>query len=802
MRVPLSWLRDFVDIDLPAGEIASRLSLSGLETTVTKFGNRIDGIKTVKVLSLTRHPSRERLNICAVTDGAYQFQVVTAADNITPGDIVIFAPAGTKLPGGQIFEAEFAGVKSQGVLCSLQDLGVEDSSEGLLVLDQDIPPGADANQVLSLGEDILEVEITPNRGDCLSIKGVAREICAVFGLKKKPRPVESLTFQEVFPVEVHTDRCYRYMVVAVKNINIKPSPLHIRLRLIKAGLKPINNIVDITNYLMFQEGQPMHAFDLDKLEGGIVVRHAGEGEKILTLDGVERQLTPQDIVIADRKGPVAVAGVIGGEGTKVTNLTRNVLIEVGVFDPVSVRKTARRLGVSTDSSYRFERGVDITACPEVKDRALSMVSALAGGEVTAGNDIYPVKYQPKRVILTVDKLEKVLGHRIEADEAAGILNSLDISASPCKDRVEVDVPAHRSNDIHRDIDLVEEIARIKGYDSFEPSFPRLSVSAFRLDREYEFFSKTRSFMINSGFTEVLNYTFTSEDFYNNIRQQPPPIRIQNYILKTQSVMRDTVLSGLFSTLEENLRFGQRNLAVFEMSSVFFEEYEEIRLGILATGKLIDGYTYGDPGAKKQFSTTREWDFLMFKGVVEAYLQSIGVRYTIKPSSKPYMHPYQSADLIVADRLAGYVGKLHPQVARSFDYPDDVYVAELLLKYVPRSLEESHMKDGYLLTWYIQRDMPVFREAPKFPPVKRDLAFVVDADVPAGEFERDLLSSHPLVWKVKLFDVYHISAEKKSLAYSVEFVSREKSLSDEEVNLAVDEILARLKLKYSDLTLRS
>lgn len=800
MRVPLSWLRDFVDIDVPAGEIASRLSLSGLETTVTRFGTRIEGIKTVKVLSFTRHPSRERLNICTVTDGAGQFQVVTAASNINPGDIVVLAPAGTELPGRQISEAEFAGVKSQGMLCSLQDLGVEDGSDGLFVLDQDTPVGADANQVLSLGEDILEVEITPNRGDCLSIKGVAREICAVFGLKKKSRLVENLTFQEVFPVEVQADRCYRYMAVAVKNITIKPSPLHVRLRLIKAGLKPINNIVDITNYLMIQEGQPMHAFDLDKLEGSIVVRYAGDGEKILTLDGVERQLTPQDIVIADRRGPVAVAGVIGGEWTKVTGSTKNVLIEIGVFDPVSVRKTARRLGVSTDSSYRFERGVDITACSEVRDRALSMVSALAGGEVVAGNDIYPVKYQPKKVILTVDKLEKVLGHRIEADEVAGILNSLEIPASPSQDRVEADIPAHRSNDIYRDIDLVEEIARIKGYDSFEPSFPRLSVGAFRPDREYEFFSRTRSFMINSGFTEILSYTFTSEDFYDSIGQQPPSIRVQNYILKTQSVMRDTILPGLFSTLEENLRFGQKNLAVFEISSVFFENHEEIRLGILATGKLIDGYSYSD--SRKQFSTTREWDFLMFKGVVESYLDYIGVRYMLKPSSKPYMHPYQSADLIVSDRLAGYVGKLHPQVARSFDYPDDVYVAELMLKYVPRSLDENYMKDGYLLTWYIQRDLPVFREAPKFPPVKRDLAFVVDADIPAGEFERDLLSSHPLVWKVKLFDVYHISAEKKSLAYSVEFLSREKSLSDEEVNLAVDEILARLKLKYIDLSLRS
>lgn len=800
MRVPSSWLREFIHVDIPAGEIASKLSLSGLETTVVRFGDRIDGIKTVKVISTSKHPSREKLTICQVTDGFSQFQVVTADEHVKTGDVVIFAPVGTKLPTKEISEVEFAGVRSQGMLCSLEDLGLEDKSEGLFILDVDTPVGLDANQLLFLGEEILEIETTPNRGDCLSVKGVAREVRAVFGLDKNIFSEAKIGFPQLYPVEVQTDNCYRYIALVIKNVSVKTSPLSLRLKLIKAGISPINNVVDITNYLMLQEGQPMHAFDLDRLEGGIVVRQAKPGEKIKTLDGVERCLTTDDIVIADSDKPVAIAGVIGGDDTKITDSTKNILIEIAVFNPVSVRKTAKRLGISTDSSYRFERGVDITACDDVKDKASYMITSLCGGNMVAGNDVYPVRYTPKKVFLTSGKMEKVLGQKVELEEAAKILHLLDIPSSISEDKIEAEIPAHRSNDLYRDIDLVEEVARIKGYDSFEPSYPRLSLQGFKPDRENVFFSKTREFFINNGFTEVLNYTFTSEEFYRNIGKDLPSIKIENYILKTQSVMRDTVLAGLFATLDENLRFGQKNLAIFEISSVFFEEQEEIRLGFLATGKVVDGYNFND--GKKQFSTSKAWDFLTFKGVVESYFKSIGIDYRLEKPSDAYMHPYQSADLYVAGRKVGYFGKLHPQVAQRFEYQQDVYVAELCLKYVPRKIDEGCLKEGYILTYHLGKKTPVFSEIPKFPPVKRDLAFVVDTEVAAGEFETDLLHSHSLVWKVKLFDVYHVSVEKKSLAYSVEFLSKEKNLSDEEVNLAVDEILARLKLKYKDLSLRS
>lgn len=801
MRVPLSWLREFVDIDLQANELAKRLNLSGLETNVVKFCQKIDGLKTVKVLSIKRHPNRDKLNVCQIGDGYSNYQVITAADNIKEGDIVIYAPVGTKLFDRFIGNIEFDGVRSEGMLISLQDLGIEDKSEGLFVLDSDTPLGADANEILSLDEDILEIEITPNRGDCLSVKGVAREVAAIFGCKRIEKSVDILNFPNVYPVEVLTDRCFRYAAVVISDVNITQSPAKVRLRLLKAGISPINSVVDITNYIMIQEGQPLHAFDLDKIDGKVVVRNAKSGEKIVTLDGVERELSIDDIVIADSSKPLAIAGIIGGEYSKITQSTRNILLEIAVFDPVSVRKSSKRLNISTESSYRFERGVDITAISSIKDITVKMITS-SGGSVVSGNDIYLKPYSPKKVYLSVEKIQKVLGSYVSIQEATSILNSLDIPSISKIDTatIESDIPAHRSMDIMRDIDLIEEIARIKGYDSFEPSYPNLSLISFKPNKEIEFFDRTRNFFLNSGFTEVLNYTFTGEEFYDNLSLEVPHIRINNYILKSQSIMRDTVLTGLFSTLEENIRFGYKNLSIFELSSTFFEYHEEIRVGFLATGKMLDGYSFND--GRRSFNTSKDWDFLKFKGVVDRYFKSIGIDYYIGLPSQPYMHPYQSADLLVDEKIVGYFGKLHPKVAQKFEYPLDIYVAEIKLKYVPRDIEESYQKEGYILTYYMNKKPYLFKEISKFPPVKRDLAFVVLADVLEGRFEADLLSSHHLIWKVKLFDVYYISTDKKSLAYSVEFLSYERSLSDQEINDAVEEILRRLKLKYEHLELRS
>lgn len=801
MKVPYSWIKEFLDIRLTPEEVAERLNLIGLETNLSKFGKYIPGLRTVKVLSINKHPQKHNLNVCRVFDGKDVFQVVTAANNIDESDVVIYANRGTELPGGVIEEVFFGDVKSEGMLISLEDIGIEEESEGVFLLDRDTDVGIDGSGILGLGEDIFEVEITPNRGDCLSVRGIVREISAAFGIPRKEPGINLNIGGYNLELEVKTDKCYRYMATVIKGINIGQSPLDIRLKLIKSGLSPINNIVDITNYLLVQEGQPLHAFDLDKIEGSLIVREAFEGEKILTLDGIERTLSEGDIVIADQVKPLAIAGVIGGENSKITEDTKNILLEVAVFDPVSIRRTSKRLGIATDSSYRFERGVDISWSEKVRDKAVYTVLSSAGGQIVGSKDIYKRVYQPKEIILSFDKLEKILGLTVDQKECLDILNSLDISSSLEDGKIKSIVPAHRYLDISRDVDIVEEIARIKGYDTFEPTFPKLSVQAFEVQKEFDFFRKTRDFMLNNGFTEVVNYTFTSPQFYHKTGLTVPPISIENYILKSQSVMRDTVVAGLIETLRENLRFGQKNLSIFEVSSCFFENHEEVRLGLLSTGRMVDGYRYNDRFTS--FSTIKEWDFLSFKGVVESFLASFGLtNYELSSTQIPYLHPYISCSINMKGKTVGYLGKIHPKISEEFEVLPDVFIGELYLKYVPRDLKEDFLKEGYLYTYHINKKEPSYVELPKFPPVKRDIAFVLPANVREGDFEKDLRSSSSYISKIKLFDIYHLSEDRKSIAYSVEFISYERSFSDEEINRIVDEILHKLKLKYVDLTLRS
>ncbi|MEZ0322788.1 MAG: phenylalanine--tRNA ligase subunit beta [Hydrogenothermaceae bacterium] len=801
MRVPISWLKDFIDINTTPEDVANRLNLSGLETTITKFGYYIEGLITVEIKDVQKHPQREKLNICKVYDGTELYQVVTADQSVKVGDKVILAKVGTKLPSKDINLVEFAGVKSEGMLISLEDLGLEEKSDTLFILDEDTSLGVDGSELLGLGEEIFEIEITPNRGDCLSVLGVAREVSAIFGFKKKDNiPTLNLLEKDV-TIEVLTDDCYRYCGVVIKDVKVKKSPLNIRLKLIKAGLSPINNIVDITNYLLIQEGQPLHAFDLDKIEGRLTVRKAEDGERVITLDSVERVLSKDDVVIADDAKVLALAGVIGGNNSKITDETQNILLEVAVFDPISVRKTSKRLGISTDSSYRFERGIDIERVPIVRDKAVDMILSLAGGKVEGFKDLYIKPYKPSKIILSLQKIEKVLGEKLDSKECEGILNSLDIPTTLVDGALESVVPAHRYLDISRDIDLIEEIARIKGYDSFEPSYPKLSTQSFTLQREFDFFRKTREYFLSNGFTEVVNYTFTSEEFYQKLNLPVPTIKIENYILKSQSVMRDTVFAGLIETVRENLRFGRKDLSIFEISSTFFKDHEEIKVGILASGKLINGYNYTDREIK--FSTTKEWDILTFKGVIENYLRSLGLfNFKITKSDKSYLHPYLSFNIEIDGKVVGYVGKLHPKTADQFEIHSNCYISELKLKYVPRILGESSLKDGYIYSCYINKLNPVYRDIPKYPPVKRDIAFVVNVDVKEGEFEEDLKLASEYIYRLRLFDVYRLSEDKKSLAYSVEFISPHRSLSDEEVNSLVDEILDKLKLKYNELTLRS
>jgi phenylalanyl-tRNA synthetase beta chain len=803
MRVPYSWIKEFIDIDASAEEVVEKLNETGIEAVCEKWGQYIPNIITVKILSVEKHPERDKLFLCKATDGSREYQIITGADNVKENAVVVLAKEGAVIKGIEIKRRNFGSLESEGMFLSLEELGLTESSDGILLLPEDTPIGEDANKILGLGEDsIIEIEITPNRGDALSVRGLAREIGAIFGVKRKEHyPVVSIEELEIPKIQVVSDKCYRYRGIIIKDVKIKPSPWDIQLKLIKSGQNPINNVVDITNYILLQEGQPLHAFDLDKIEGSVYVRHAKEGEKIKTLDGEERTLKEGDLVIADDKKVIALAGIIGGDNTKVEDNTKNILLEAAVFDNIQVRKTAKRLAISTDSSYRFERGVDIQNLPNAQDKALELIVKTAGGRAVGDTDIYPTPYIPKEIKLREKTVKRVLGVFIPKEEAKEILNRLEIPTEITGEGTVSKIPAFRALDLEREIDLVEEVGRLKGLNSFPESFPKVSTQNFKKSEEFLFEVRTRDFFKSNGLDEVVTYTFVGEEIFQTLGIPVPNIKIYNYLVKTQSVMRDNLAVSLIGVLQENLRHQIKDLSVFEISSAFFDNHEEIRAGILATGRFIKGFSYTQ--GKKSFSTTQEWDFLKIKGVINSYLISIGMEnIQYKPSDKPYLNPYESADIYINNQYVGYVGKIHPEKADKLEIPKNTWLGELKLRYVPRKIDEENLKEGYLFTLYINRKIPVYKELPKFPAVKRDLAFEVDAQLEVNKLLKALKDSSELIYNVELFDIYFLDNRKKSVAVAVEFRAEDRSLSDEEINAEVEAILEKLKKEIPDLQLRS
>jgi len=792
MRVPYSWIKEFIDIDIPAEEVVERLNTTGIEAVCETFGEYIEGIVTVKILSVKKNPERDKILVCEATDGHKVYQVVTGADNVKEGSTVILAKEGSVIKGIKITKRNFGSIQSEGMFLSLEELGISEKSEGVLILPDDIKPGEDPNRILGLGDEkIIEIEITPNRGDALSVRGLAREIGAIFGIKRKEVfPVISIAEEIIPEIFVNSERCTRYRGIIIKDVNIRPSPFHIQLKLIKSGMNPINNVVDITNY----------AFDLDKIEGAVYVRNAREGEKIVTLDGEEKQLKETDLVIADDKKVIAIAGVIGGDNTKVDSNTKNILLEAAVFDSISVRKTAKRLAVSTDSSYRFERGVDIQNLPNAQDKAVELILKTAGGKAVGEKDIYPDPYRPEKIKLREKTVERILGVSIPKEECSDLLNRLEIPTEIEEDGTVSQIPSFRAFDLKREIDLVEEVGRLKGFDTFGEKYPRVSVESFRKSDEYLFELRTRDFLKDNGLDEVVTYTFVGEEIFNILGIPVPVIRIENYLLKTQSVMRDNLAVSLIGVFQENLRHQIKDLSVFEISSAFFEEYEEIRVGLLLSGRYIKGFNFTRDD--QRFSTTDKWNFLKVKGLINSYLRSIGlkdVRYI--PSDLPYLNPYESADIYINDQYVGYIGKIHPEKADRLEIPKETYIAELKLRYVPRDINDSSLKEGYLFTLYKNAEIPVFRELPKYPSVKRDLAFEVAENLQIDKLINVLNRSSELIDKVELFDIYYISSDRKSVALSVEFRAEDRSLSDEEVNKEVELVIQKMKEEIPDLKLR-
>ncbi len=764
MRVPLSWIAEFVEIgDITADYIAETLSLRSVETEVNTFGIELEGVVAGRVLKVDSHPKDKNLLVVKVEVGKETVLTVVTADlSVEEGKRVIVALPNSKVGNRCVTKREIKGVLSEGILLSPQELGIEDSGEGVLKFDDDVKPGTDARDVLGFGEIVLELDITPNRGDVLSVRGLARDISAILSLKKKRVSHPELEERGDLRIRIEDDDCRRYRGVVIEGVEVRESPLWMRRRLWQCGLKSINNVVDVTNYILLQEGQPLHAFDLDTLEGGVVVRKARKGERIRTLDGEERELDEDILIISDEKKPIAIAGVIGGLDTSVRNSTKRVLLEAAYFEPRRVRISSKRLGIQTESSYRFERNVDIENVERAENIAATLILETAGGEILAVKDVYPKRYEPKRVFLPMGKFARYTGEYYRREDVERILSALEIPFEMKKCGIEVLVPSHRSFDIERDVDIIEEIMRVDGYDRYTSETLNLpSLGKLWRDENLEI----RKFLKSKGLREVINISYEDLELYRILGLEEPKVEILNPLVPTQRFMRSSLLPSLLRTAMFNENHYNYDIAIFELGRVFLPEREEDKLGILVKGKVRD-------------FPSEEWNPYRLMEIVQGLAGIYGRELSFERSSHAFLHPHTQTDIFLEGENVGFLGKLHPKLADELEFKRDTYLCEIKVETL------------------IRRKLPHYSPVSKFPPVIRDLALSVDKNLAVSKLINEIKSQlKEKVEEVMVFDLYageKVGEGKKSVGVRLVFRSLSGSLSSEEVSSLLDELVRRLR----------
>lgn len=789
MRVSLQWLKEFVKLPVGARELAEELTRVGLTVeTVDEPGRDIAGVLTGRVTAIKPHPNADRLVICMVDAGqGGEITVVTGADNMRVGDVVPVALEGAKLAGGLVIRrAKLRGVDSNGMMCSADELGVGEDHEGIMILDPNLPIGVDAKPFLGLDDIILELDLTPNRGDALSILGVARDAAAIFKTGLKYTPPESSPAAEA-PAGVRIDienpeLCRRYVGRLIEDVKIGPSPLWMQQRLYAAGVRPISNIVDVTNYVMMELGQPMHAFDFDRLHGGhVIVRSARPGEKIVTLDGAERHLTPEMLLITDPKGPVAVAGVMGGFDSEVTAGTGRVLLEAAFFNPVSVRRTSRRLGLRSEASLRFEKGVDLEGCLRAADRAAQLIEEIGAGRAVPGAaDAYPSPYKPRTIMVRPERVNRILGIQVPREEVAGILERLEFNPREADGEFVVSVPSYR-HDVFREVDLVEEVVRMYGYDRVEHTLPYGATTPGLRSEEQLLLKWLKDLLTACGLTEVVTYSFVSRGLFERMRiPADSPMRdvlaLQNPLSEEQAVMRTLLFPGLVELLARNYHRRNLDAAFFELAAVFRKREngalpeERQMLAMALTGGAPAGWNLAP----------MPYDFFYVKGILEMLAAKLGLpEPEFRPADHPSFHPGRSAVVAVGDTVLGTMGELHPDVLESYELPAGV-ACELDMDRLIR-LDRTIAKQ--------------YAGLPRFPSVERDLALIIEDRVPVREVVTLIRrAGGRLLKEVRLFDVYtgrQIEEGCRSLAFALRFQADDRTLTDDEVNKYLTRVLDRV-----------
>jgi phenylalanyl-tRNA synthetase beta chain len=779
MNISLNWLRDFLDWTGSAAELDDLLTRAGIKVeSLTRKGAEFPKVVVAQILESSQHPNADRLSVCRVDDGSGQpRQIVCGAKNYKPGDKAPLALPGAVLPGGfKVEVGKLRGVESEGMLCSAKELGIAEDAEGLLILPKETPVGRPLSELYP-ADTILELEITPNRPDWLSHVGVAREVSAFSGESLRLAPVDMPRIENAQERLVSVQApalCPLYSVRRIQNVKVGPSPQWLCARLAAVGLRSINNVVDITNYVMLELGQPLHAFDASKLHGGIIVRLSHEGEKFRALDGSECLLSNGDLAIADADGPVALAGVMGGEGSGVTDATTEILLESAFFEPSSVRRSARLHNLQSESSYRFERGVDPLGVLVASARATRLIEQLAGGR---GDETMIVAGAPPSapdpVALRLSRCRSLLGADVSANEVRDALRRLGLSpVAENEDTVEWKIPSHR-RDLSREVDLIEEVSRVLGIERIPRRIAAAPAKPGEADAVYDFQATVRQQLYSLGLSEARTSTLISERM---LWQDGTPLRLRNPLGEDQAFLRTSLLPGLISALERNIRHGARSVGLYEIGRIFHAgaSEEQETLGFSLYGEIAPKSWRGD--------RVREFDWHDAKGIVEA-LAPVPLAY-IRKDGRSQLALF--VELLAQGKRIGILGQLAPAFARMLGAIKPVLIGEITLEML-RTI----------------RGPAAFHDIPKFPAVVRDIAVVCPTALPYGNIESELWNAkEDFLVRIEPFDLYldpsgeKLPADRKSLAISLTFRAQGRTLSSEEVNAACGRLKQQLKARLA------
>ncbi|MDF2501218.1 MAG: pheT [Anaerosporomusa subterranea] len=804
MRASYKWLKDYVEFDLGAEQLANKLTMAGVPVEMIEYlGENLENVVTGKLLSVTQHPNADKLFVCKTDTGTEVVTIVTGATNVRDGQIVPVALPGAKLPvGKEIKQAVLRGVESSGMLCSAEELGIDakllsaEARDGIFILPQDTPVGQDIKEVLGLDDIALEFELTANRADCFSMLGLAREIAVLTeGVLKKPmlnlREVGSERTVDLVNITIaEPELCARFTGRVLQNVRVFPSPLWMQRRLRAAGMRPINNVVDVTNYVMLELGQPMHAYDYNLLaRHSIIVRRAQPGEKLTTLDGVKRDLSPEMLVIADAVQAVGVAGVMGGLVTEVTNSTQTVLLEAAAFHPASIRRTARALGLRSEASGRFERGVDVTNVVRALDRAAKLLEDMGACTVCPTvADNYPRLELPRKLDFSPVFINEYLGTDIAREKMIDILERLEFEVEDHGDMISVTVPSWRS-DVSRPADISEEIARVVGFEAIPATTPYGQMEQGRQSYQQSIRDLVQDMMSGMGFDEIISLSFSHPSTLDklNVAAESPlrqTIPVMNPITDEFPVLRTTLLGGIMQTITLNLSRKNENLKIYELGAVYWPKalpltelpQEPIKLAAAMLGRR-HGETWNQSGEAV--------DFFDAKGAVEEILAGLGIDGVEVTAGEHYaMHPGKTALFSRLGQELAIVGEIHPKVLDAYGINRKVYTFEIDMEAV---IEQAELIGTY-------------RSLPRFPAISRDLAVVLDAQIPAAKVAQEITASGgPLLQDVRLFDVYageQVQAGMRSLAFSLTFRAADRTLTDEEVEIHSRAIVSRLENQLS------